>query len=709
MEEVGLTTLRAGIISPYNAVIQYQQWASALAYSTTSPPKTRVSADYMDITYGTATLNIPTWRQGLKDMSEELEKELDELCYGSDYGLQLPDNIEDNWTEEDYGYSWLEKSSSFVSDEWGLLQRMLSDSSLALATITPGGTFIWNRLALSKFLLRSNMFMWKLGFFGFATNGQVPRVAEYVEHKIRNSHRPRTIFCSGSDIWMTIRRSKYENLVKSSDFRPIKCHPLFTSLLQRYLLLVRPLEVIFGSVLYGPSIAQDYRQFLFMNLGQRLDSDRYLQFIQSTTQKYFKAEIGAREYRQLTVEIARVFIGSEFDIDSDDMAILALQRGHSLSTARRHYAPEDNHLPSMSSDRLLEFGHVSEAWWEVTGFRPGYPPLLPLRQRLQHHSSIPPSHPYSSPPTNTSSDMLAQVLSSIKHMEANISHQMQSLQLGFTKEIQKVVAEAMAIQSMDQSNSTFPKQFLSTSTTVPDPLGSHTISRQPSSELSYASPLIQPMEVDYSPGSITLTKEVFQGLSRRVRSMMPPTGGPIWATSYNASPNEDQFLKQCLQQHFPHISTPDFRSPTQALAVALAIQGSASFVAHLPTGMGKSLTYQIPSRICADETNIVVIPNAFLLRDQVLKAKAMGLKAIHWNASMPFPPPSKANLVFMALESVVSKTFQEYAYFAWYYMIANIKFGPVLLKRTRTSSRDFMLMKPIKCLPQQIIGPNSKI
>ena len=41
----------------------------------------------------------------------------------------------------------------------------------------------------------------------------------------------------------------------------------------------------------------------------------------------------------------------------------------------------------MSTNLLLRFGQISEAWWEVTGFRDGYPSMLPLHTRQEHHEA----------------------------------------------------------------------------------------------------------------------------------------------------------------------------------------------------------------------------------------------------------------------------------------------------------------------------------
>jgi hypothetical protein len=89
--------------------------------------------------------------------------------------------------------------------------------------------------------------------------------------------------------------------------------------------------------------------------------------------------MGPRSYRQVCVEIGRVFLGSEMEIEELDL--LAAQMGHSIHMARSHYALEIGHRPGMSSDLVLRYGRISEGWWEVAGFKAGMPPLEPLRSR----------------------------------------------------------------------------------------------------------------------------------------------------------------------------------------------------------------------------------------------------------------------------------------------------------------------------------------
>ena len=68
---------------------------------------------------------------------------------------------------------------------------------------------------------------------------------------------------------------------------------------------------------------------------------------------YCEVEIGAHDYCQIAVEIGHVFLGSEDEVNRQELDVLAMQLGHTASMAQRKYASEVGHIPAMSSDLLL--------------------------------------------------------------------------------------------------------------------------------------------------------------------------------------------------------------------------------------------------------------------------------------------------------------------------------------------------------------------
>ena len=105
--------------------------------------------------------------------------------------------------------------------------------------------------------------------------------------------------------------------------------------------------------------------------------------------KYFDSPIGPQEYCQICVEIGKVYIGSEYQLRVEqEFDVLAAQASHTVQVARKEYAGEVGRHSGMPSDLLLQYGYVSEAWWEVTRLAPNKPLMLPLHihQSLKKHS-----------------------------------------------------------------------------------------------------------------------------------------------------------------------------------------------------------------------------------------------------------------------------------------------------------------------------------
>ena len=266
---------------------------------------------------------------------------------------------------------------------------MLKEPGMRLARLGEAGEFRFNVAEVWTFLQKCDAVNEKLALLSFFTAGQTPCVSEFVQHKYANSTRPRTVFRDYHSIWLATRRVKTENIMEKETFIPMKTHPELTKLLERYLLIVRPVEAELVKVVRSDKHYHNFTEFLWTKDCEPISPEAMRKTILQFTTKYFGSPIGTQEYRQICVEIGRVFLGSEFEIREEDMDALASQAGHSIDMTRLRYAPEVGKIPTMSSDLLGRFARVSEAWWHVAGFRPGYAPMLPLRARQELRAAAP--------------------------------------------------------------------------------------------------------------------------------------------------------------------------------------------------------------------------------------------------------------------------------------------------------------------------------
>ncbi|KAK0440199.1 uncharacterized protein EV420DRAFT_1279273, partial [Desarmillaria tabescens] len=381
--QAGIMLRVAASLSPYNMAVDYQRIASHLAYSQSSAPATRVSDDGLTIFYRAHNLYIPTWRAGLRQILDELKAELDSLIGDADAMLNIPDKIPDDWVNETRGYSWM-KNTDFGVHEHALLRALMQDESSSFGKVDRNGKLIQDIAEYRKVLDRISHITWLLAVLCYTLPGQVSRASEFVEHKILNSTRPRTVFRDGKAIWLVIRRAKHENNIRKPVFCPSKVPPELCTQLERFLIFVRPLQRVLGAAVFGPKCIHLYDEYLWVSKGKRITSEQFRDQFPKLLLKYCHAPIGVHDYRQFVVQISRTYLGSEIEMDDEmETDSYAAQRGHSVQTARRIYAPELGRLPSISSEALLRFSSASRDWWTVTGFMPGIPPKLPLLHRRQ--------------------------------------------------------------------------------------------------------------------------------------------------------------------------------------------------------------------------------------------------------------------------------------------------------------------------------------
>ena len=607
VENYALLNLRPGANSPYNSCMDYQRFASAIALNSQSAPTTCVHEDNDRITYLGKTFSIKAWRTGLQRLATEIEQELTALTLGQDKLLQKSVQVEDDWSDETRGYSWVHQGQ-FVNNKLQLLKTMLLDPSSKLAIIE-NEEFQFHASEVWKFLHACDALNEKLALFTLFTAGAAPRITEFVEHKYANSTRGRNLFMDGDQqLWIVNRRTKVETQVKRETFIPKKCHPLLTTFLIKYFTLIRPTECALVDYIKGPQAAIIYSEYMWVKGGGHLSETYFYSLMDNFLEKYCNVKMNSRDYRQVHVELGRIFLGSEAEIDEEKLDVLAEQAGHSSRMAQLNYATEVGHLPRMSSDLLLRFGRISEAWWEITGFKPNTPPMLTLKERrlIKHNLDLGTHAAPSGLPLAFDSSTLIQVMTATLREE--MQNFKQEIKAMIHNEVQMAMAEALTLL--------------------------------PSTSIC---PSVTPPTIDSREDETMDIDDIYVGYQE---------------PGYQPTATSKAYLEGLLQQHFPLIANPKFKSMLQMEALELAISKTkVNFVAVMPTGSGKSLLFTLPPFHEPGSQTYCVVPNVALLQDHLSRAQKLGLRTHVWTTAACKVPPD-IQLVFLAMESAASEKFR---------------------------------------------------
>jgi ATP-dependent DNA helicase RecQ len=129
----------------------------------------------------------------------------------------------------------------------------------------------------------------------------------------------------------------------------------------------------------------------------------------------------------------------------------------------------------------------------------------------------------------------------------------------------------------------------------------------------------------FSPELVQVLREIGQALKAAAETP-PPAAGPVGRAAEAASMREA--ARAVLRETFGYEA---FR-PGQEEIIGAVLAGR-DCVGVMPTGAGKSLTYQIPARVLGG-TTLVISPLIALMKDQVDAVTEVGLRATFLNSSL---------------------------------------------------------------------------
>ncbi|KAJ7065954.1 hypothetical protein B0H15DRAFT_807647 [Mycena belliarum] len=610
------------VASPYNAVVDLQRYVSALAYAAVRPPTTRVSPDGMNITYMELTLNVPKYRLGLRLALVDLQKQFMELLFGFETTLDLPEQAKDDWTNTKRGYGFATTHQYLPPDAFLSHLLQSKEAGLTWTDSEPQPQLHFSGPALDSLLAKYSKFYKTLGPFTASTSS-VSRIAEFVEGKYKNTGRPRTLFMHGRDLWNVTRRMKSENVMGHEVFIPQLVPPEAADLILRDLLIFRPALVKILRIVKGEEIARLYDEYIWVMDSCLVSSEKFSKLLADFTGTYCHVRLPTLAHRHMQVELFRIFLNSTIELESEDNDdLFATARGHSAVTAKRMYAVESGCLPMLSSDLLQRFRSFCLDWFQVIGFRPGFPALQPILERhsLRQQEAILAQDTTGVLTTGTifpPSDQ--KVFSVLTHISAILSDNLQ--QMGARLELSTREAVVQGIMEA--------------------------LSRQPGL-LGQPANLLLPTSSPSSSSFVDPDSSIDAEMGFRSSDIVTSTS----QTCVEMGDSEGMTPLEILRSFLDDPSA-EFLSDGQCEAVTAALQGEQNFAACLPTGGGKSMTYLLPAYHEEGFCTVVVCPNAALLRDQMRKAQELGLSCVNWTVSQG-PMPSDVSLIFIALETANS-------------------------------------------------------
>ncbi|KAJ7041296.1 hypothetical protein C8F04DRAFT_1230395 [Mycena alexandri] len=637
VNELGMRNLAAGRLSPFNMVVDYQRATSAMVYRSVLPPQMLVSDDSNRFTYHDKTLDFPAFKFGLKQIVGEMRRRLDALMFGLHIPISFPKLWVDDWSNETRLYSfrsehrftdgarpWLK--GLFCSPDFNLVMK--DDSGRALCDSS--GEIIWNRAALLRVFAANTEFIHlAMPLMFIATAGS--RGQEFADAKIANGPRPRSVFVEADGrVWIVTRRGKVEGQTDATVFIPAMLPDDLAQILLTYLIVIRPGLVELAHVLYDAHISMLYREFLWVVDDKLLDSDDLCTLLQSMTRTFCGGvAIGLQPWRQVLVEIYRIYLGSEQQVieDEDENDIFAARMGHTVETGRKHYAIEFGTIPFLSSERLSRFRSASILHHQLFSLLPGADEILPLMDRSRLRTRRVGNEGGLAAPATTADAVpqLRQLISSEIHkLGAELSGKLQQ-----TNQTLQTVVEALSRLGPGS-----------------DVLGLPSLSMDLDRDVDVT--MFQNADVP------RLSSPSPPHIASSSSTLIPSTGPTGAMTPVDAL---------ALLRDFLNDPDATWKSDEQAEGVRLALARLVNFILILNVGEGKTLVYQLPAYYEQNLWTLVVCPNKTLLNDQLESCRNLGLGAIQWySRDYDRPVPAHTNIIFVALETAAAERFRSVPY-----------------------------------------------
>lgn len=332
-----------------------------------------------ELTYKSTRVNLAHLRKGFHDISNEVHRLLAKLSGGQLLPCNIPTDLDDDLTKNEAGHSFL-NHPSISHHHLSLVNHLIKDPALNFISQDHSNQLHFSHATMSTILTICAKVNQLLMVLLHTIPSQPPRGTEEIDIRLWNGHRHRNIFVLFGQMWKIIEATKTENTIGHSAFIPAVLPSEIAQHLFYYLVHVRPLEVFLSEKIYGLNAKVLCQEFLYVQLGKQVTSDQFSHFMSQIMATYCGAAIGIRAWRHLAIALKREFIPpSMVDPFQTHQDVSDLAASHSTWTARKTYAIDQNSLPLLSTDAMLEHETFCKHWHSVLHFGTHLPPI-PLRQ-----------------------------------------------------------------------------------------------------------------------------------------------------------------------------------------------------------------------------------------------------------------------------------------------------------------------------------------
>ncbi|TFY57052.1 hypothetical protein EVJ58_g7263 [Rhodofomes roseus] len=651
------TYLVDGSMTPWNSLRDHQRYASSLVLRQAAPAKIDWSDDMSKISCLGTTLELSRLRTGLQKICSSVKSRMEKLCNGNLLPISVPADLTEDLTDIRPGFSWL-KQGPFMEPKLGLLEVLFTHPDYSLATVDQFGVFRWNHQGLRKLRGDIAALTEELAVLCFMTPAPPPRGTEFVDTRLSNAQIPRNVHKSFGT-WFIHQRTKTSSLTESLSWVPTLCPDLVAGLLDFFLVAVRPLECVVAHALDGPSGQAKHEEFVWMANGKQYDSEQFSHILQRITSAHMGVGLSLHIWRHIAVSLMREFIPPTSIQDNFGDKTM----NHNTNMARRIYAREVGHLPSLTTDAMLESRRFCEMWHDVLGVGKS-PCPVPLRAtNYQQHAHLTGNHPAA--PAAPAVDV-AQLTALVS---ASVNTSFEALKVHLEDLIQKAVVNgvSVAMRSLSQEGPPLRQPPVPQFTPCPRPYSpglpdSSASKPANTSELTYSVDQRDPFkpssdEEQETQGSMEVDSQPLSSAPSYLQYSTPvhydapnPSHRPTYMTGSAAEDTAfvgvsiaRDLLRQGLNN--PHAS---FISHAQYELVACSLARDRNVIGILPTGGGKSMCYELPALLYRDQLSIVFVPFVSLIQDQIRRASERGVKAAKF--SQTSDPAKDLQILFVSWE-----------------------------------------------------------